>query len=338
MRNLASIQRIDDIQPIDGADMVEVCTINGWKVVAQKGLYVIGDLVIYIEIDSFLPINPEYEFLRASSFKRMGSLEGFRIRTKKIRGQLSQGLILDANSVQIEFYEYIEGTDVTEELGIIKYERPISSQLQGIAKGDFPSFLHKTDEERIQNLPQYFENYRGREFYVTEKLDGSSFTAYLNNGVFGVCSRNLELVETEGNKYWQAAKQLDLERKLREVFPMSIGGFCLQGELVGEGIQGNPYKLKGQTVYFFNVFMIKNGERTNGRFAMKFIESLDLKFAPVLKYSVFDTNMEDILKDAEGKSVLNKDTEREGLVYRLLDDPAVSFKVISNKFLLKEKD
>ena len=139
-----------------------------------------------------------------------------------------------------------EGVDVTDLLGIVKYEPPIPAELSGKVKGNFPSFLRKTDEERVQNLTKEYEQYiqSDQKFYITEKLDGSSATFYFKDGVFGVCSRNLELLETAENTFWKVARELDLENKMKK-FGINMS---LQGELIGEGIQGNPYKIKGQTV------------------------------------------------------------------------------------------
>ena len=248
-RKLATVRIINDIQPIDGADMIELAIVDGWKVVVAKNVvHKVGDMVIYCEIDSFLPVKEEFEFLRKSSYKKMGDQEGFRLKTIKLRGQVSQGLILPIHVLPLLEMVH-EGQDVTEMLGIVKYEPPIPAELAGKVKGLFPSFIWKTDEERVQNLASEYELYKtknkdGMKFYVTEKLDGSSATYYFNNNEFGVCSRNLELLETEGNTFWKVARELDIENKLR-----NLGyNICIQGELIGEGIQGNPYRIKGQTV------------------------------------------------------------------------------------------
>ena len=195
-RKLASIRRITDIQPIPNADAIEVVVVGGWKVVTKKGEFNVGDLCVYCEIDSFLPILPQYEFLRKSSYKKLSTgEEGFRLRTIKLRGQVSQGLVLPL-SVLPGGRELFEGMDVTEVLSITKYEPPIPASLAGKVKGLFPSFLHKTDEERVQNLANEFGILHlfqpNKTYYVTEKLDGSSATFYFRNGEFGVCSRNLE--------------------------------------------------------------------------------------------------------------------------------------------------
>lgn len=332
-RKLASIRIISDIQEIQGADMIELAIVDGWKVVVAKDVnHKVGDLVIYCEIDSFLPIKPEFEFLRKSSYKKMGDQEGFRLRTVKLRGQVSQGLILPIHVLPI--LEMVsEGQDVTEMLGVVKYESPISAELSGKVKGLFPSFLRKTDEERIQNLSGELENWKDNTFYVTEKLDGSSSTFYYKDGEFGVCSRNLELLETEDNTFWKVARQLDLENKMRD-FGLNIS---LQGELIGEGIQGNPYKIKGQTVRFFNLFSIDNQEYYDLVMFKAVCNRFGVETVPVLeeKFKLPD-NVESILKYAEAKSELNPTFDREGVVIRSLDRK-ISFKSISNKFLLNEK-
>jgi len=223
-------------------------------------------------------------------------------------------------------------------LGIVKYEPPIPAELAGKVKGLFPSFIRKTDEERIQNLASEYElfktqNKEGVKFYVTEKLDGSSATYYFKDGIFGVCSRNLELLETEGNTFWKVARELMLEEKLGTL----DNNICLQGELIGEGIQGNPYKIKGQTVRFFNAFNIDTQEYLGLGEFIALINGMNLETVPVL-----DTNftlpetVEDMLKVADDKSVLNFSFDREGIVIRS-SDRTISFKAISNKFLLNEK-
>jgi RNA ligase (TIGR02306 family) len=272
----------------------------------------------------------------------MGDQEGFRLKTIKLRGQVSQGLILPISVLNPEgtniYVDPFEGLDVTDMLGIIKYEPPIPADLAGKVKGLFPSFIRKTDEERVQNLASEYELYRtqnklGMKFYVTEKLDGSSATFFFKDGVFGVCSRNLELIETEGNTFWKVAREL----KLEELLGTLENNICLQGELVGEGIQGNPYKLKGQTVRFFNAFNIDTQEYLGLTEFVTLVNGMKLETVPVL-----DTNftlpetIEEMLKVAEDKSILNPSFDREGIVIRSADR-TISFKAISNKFLLNEK-
>ena len=334
-RKLASIRIISDIQPIDGADKIELAIVDGWKVVVANEVdHKVGNMVVYCEIDSYLPVRDEFEFLRKSSYKKMSDgTEGFRLKTIRLRGQVSQGLILPLSAVSYTNVDFEVGMDVTNLLGIVKYEPPIPAELAGKVKGLFPSFIRKTDEERIQNLSSEYDEFKKHDYYITEKLDGSSATFYIKDGEFGICSRNLELLETEGNSFWKVARQSDLESKMR-----SVGkNFSLQGELIGEGVQGNPYKIKGQSVRFFNVFDIDEQEYQPLTYFKMTMDVLELTSVPILDEKfILPENIDDLLSYADGKSQLNPDFDREGVVIRTLDR-TISFKVISNKFLLNEK-
>jgi RNA ligase (TIGR02306 family) len=356
-RKLASIQRVASIRPIEGADAIEVVRINNWDVVSKKGEYKPGDLCVYFEIDSFLPIREEFEFLRKSSFKKMANQEGFRLKTIRLRGQVSQGLVvplsilegpdeykigMSEDRLQVGPYDNAlvieEGADVTEYLNVVKYEPPIPAELAGKVKGSFPSFLRKTDEERVQNLTGFYKKWleEDLDFYVTEKLDGSSATFYLNDGVFGVCSRNLDLLETEENTFWKVARELKIEEKLRE---NDNHNMALQGELIGEGIQGNPYGIKGHTVKFFNAFDIDNQYYYGlPMFLALFKHQFKLETVPILTNLTMKLpeTIDECLAFAEAKSMLNPNFDREGVVFRTMDRQ-ISFKAISNKFLLNEK-
>ena len=336
-RKLASVVKIVDIQPIVGADAIVVATVKGWKVVVKKDEYKVGDLAVYYEIDSFLPIRPQFEFLRKSSFKRMGSSEGFRLKTIRLRGQISQGLL---TPIPEGIINPKEGDDLTEALDIVKYEPPIPAQLAGKIKGTFPSFIPKTDEIRIQN----FENEVGfspvgERVYVTEKLDGTSFTCYFNNGVFGVCGRNWELSETDDNSLWRMAKVLELKEKMTK----HGKNIALQGELIGAGINGNLYGLSDHKLFFFTGYDIDKGRRMFFDELEWVLFGMDLQMVPVLleKYGFVIPNEGNIvdymLKYAEGKSVLNTEVDREGIVVRGLERE-FSFKAISNSYLLGSKD
>jgi RNA ligase (TIGR02306 family) len=296
----------------------------------------VGDLAVYYEIDSFLPVRPQFEFLRKSSFKRMGSTEGFRLKTIRLRGQISQGLL---TPIPEGISNPKEGDDLTEALDIVKYEPPIPAQLAGKIKGTFPSFIPKTDEIRIQN----FENEVGfspvgERAYVTEKLDGTSFTCYFNNGVFGVCGRNWELSETSDNSLWRMANVLQLKEKMTK----HGKNIALQGELIGAGINGNLYGLSEHKLYFFTGYDIDKGRRMFFDELEWVLFGLDLQMVPVLeKYGFVIPNESNIvdymLKYAEGKSVLNMEVDREGVVVRGLERE-FSFKAISNTYLLGSKD
>ena len=331
MRKLATIRKVDDIRPIEGADMIELAVVDGWKCVIKKGDFAVGDSVIYCEIDSFLPIREEFEFLRSSSYKKMGDDEGFRLRTIKLRGQISQGLLVQPSVLNREFEQ---GEDVTEELGIVKYEPPIPACLGGTVLGGFPSSVSKTDEERIQNLASDYDSYRGKPFFVSEKLDGTSFTAFLDEE-FGVCGRNWQYAEDAKNSYWQAVVELGLQDRMEQLGRR----LAVQGELLGPGIQKNRYKLKRQQLFVFNVFDIENYGYLEKEEMNSVCESLGLDVVPFIETREVPETIDEILDLAQGKSVLNSQTEREGLVWvHGSGSDRISFKTISNKFLAKHGD
>lgn len=332
MRKLATIRTVTETRPIDGADLIELAVVDGWKCVTKKGEYAAGDAVIYCEIDSFLPVREEFEFLRKSSLKTMDDREGFRLRTVKLRGQISQGLLLDPS---ILGREYSLAEDVTEELGIVKYEAPIPACLDGDVVGGFPAFIAKTDEERIQNLASDFDSYRDRAFYVSEKIDGTSFTAFVKDGEFGVCGRNWQLAEDATNSHWRVVRALDLQARLER-----LGRFlAVQGQLVGPGIQKNRYGLKEPTVFVFNVYDIEASAYVEKSEMEAICRELDLSIVPPLGEMTIPDSLDAMLELAEGKSVLNPKTQREGLVWVSgSGDDRVSFKTISNKFLAKHGD
>jgi RNA ligase (TIGR02306 family) len=312
-----------------------VAKVKGWNVVVKVNEYKVGDLAVYYEIDSFLPVRPQFEFLRKSSFKRMSSNEGFRLKTIRLRGQISQGLL---TPIPEGITNPKEGDDLTEALGIVKYEPPIPAQLAGKIKGTFPNFIPKTEEIRIQNFESEVGfSPVGERAYVTEKLDGTSFTCYFNNGVFGVCGRNWELSETSDNSLWRMANLLQLKEKMTK----HGKNIAIQGELVGNGINGNLYELKEHKLYFFTGYDIDKGRRMFFDELEWLLFRFDVPMVPVLEkygYVLPNENLVDnMLKYAEGKSVLNMEVDREGVVVRGLERE-FSFKAISNTYLLGSKD
>lgn len=341
MRTLASIQTIKNVEPIPGADAIECVSVLGWKCVAKKGDFVAGDPCVYIEIDSVLPDRPEFEFMKP---------RGMRVRTIKLRGQVSQGLSMPtsvlgpfANTTILD-----NGMDVTEMLGITKYDPPLPASLGGTAKGNFPSFLKKTNEDRIQSFPDILTKYPKTRCRVCEKLDGSSATYYLRDGEFGVCSRNLDLKEDGANSFWKVARQLDIEAKLR----LHGKNVAIQGELIGEGIQKNKYGIKGQAVRFFDVFDIDRHVHLLPHWADRVFSELGLEQVPWLLdiEELGSESVESLIEMSNRKSIL-ADTLAEGIVVRSYGDVTetfvtgesvnrgrLSFKVINPGFLLKHEE
>lgn len=314
------------MEHIEGADSIEKATVLGWQLVVKKDEFKEGDLCVYCEIDSILPERPEFEFLKSRKM---------RIRTIKLRGQISQGICFTL-SILPEDVVIEEGKDVTEILDITKYEPPIPANLEGIAKGRFPSFIPKTDEPRVQVVQDILDKYKNETFFYTEKLDGSSATYYFNDGRFGVCSRNLELLETEENTLWKLARLYKIEKKLKSL----NRNIAIQGEIIGEFVQGNKYKLTGQDIFFFNAYDIDKHKFLNLDEFITFLKELELKTVPVLETNYkLSNNIEELVELATGKSVLN-DIQREGIVLRpvkeIVDNTGrISFKAINPKFLLK---
>ena len=335
MRKLATIRTITEILPHTNADNLSIAVVDGWKLVIKSGDFNVGDVVVYCEVDSFLPIKPEYEFLRKTSYKKMGDIEGFRLKTIRLRGEISQGLLLPV-TVLPEGVEYKYGDDVTDVLGILKYEPPIPANLSGEVKGSFPSFIPKTDEERVQNLRDY-NRLRDNLYYVTEKIDGASITIYYNQGTFGVCSRNLELTDTENNSYWKVVKSQSIQEKLTEYCVRENKNLAIQGELHGFGIQKNIYAKTNQDLVIFTVFDIDN-QTSYGLEAFKEIcENIGVNTVPILDESFqLPPTVDELIRYADGKTIMNPSAQREGVVIRTLDGKQ-SFKAISNEFLLKEK-
>ena len=151
MRKLASIQRIWQIEPIEGADRIELAHVLGWQCVVNKGQFQPMDLAVYFEVDSFLPVREEFEFMRASSYRKTDIMgEGFRLRTMKFRGQISQGLLLPVGMFP-EIPEEAElGMDVTEILGVRKWEIEERISTGGTMIGTLPYDIPHTDEPGIR--------------------------------------------------------------------------------------------------------------------------------------------------------------------------------------------
>lgn len=437
-RKLVTFRTISNIEPIPGADAIEVVTVDGWKVVVKKGEHQIGETVVYFEIDSFLPEGDKdhpWQFLVDKSAREFEGVRGHRLRTVKLRGQVSQGLVLsvediplltylysdpdldsfERNFIKVKFGEevlnlletyrahaHVENVpftdlDLTPLLGIKKWEQTLPAELAGVARGSFPSFIVKTDQERCQNLgdrifgyvselvpipllnPDFVERealdsgrlkiidgivYSVREakasvddeYEVSLKADGSSITIFRYEGQVGVCSRNLEL--DIGEKNWDNSfVRMLFDSKLFEILsdPMAaiLGNIAIQGELMGPGIQGNRESFTDTRLYVFNMQDINSREFLSPTQRKVWFETLveagmnikKVYHVPVLhervKLSDLDIyNVADLLKYAEGPSIVNK--VREGLVFkrhpRFVGDPMFSFKAISDAYLLKEKD
>ncbi len=357
MRHLATVRKIDEVLPIEGADAIVLVKIDGWQCVALKNEFKVNDNCVYFEIDSFVPLCPQVEHLRSKAFKRMGDKEGIRIKTIKLRGQLSQGLALPLSAFpdamtafhKTRLYDPDERHfDVSEILGVEKYELPVPTQLAGQVKGNFPTFVPKTDQERCQNMGKDIFVANADAFYeVTMKLDGTSFTAYHTLDKDGVCGRNWDL-DIEGNET-NSLVRMYLDSGLDAVLRELGRDIAVQGELIGPGIQKNREQLTATKLFVFDMYDIAKGAyltpaERHAVMAELWDMGLDKEMVdhvPVIAHSanLFDTlgitNVDQLLKFAEGPSI--KHAIREGLVFKRLDGQ-FSFKAISTQFLLKCED
>ncbi len=371
MRKLVTVRTLSELHPIKGADFIEMGIIDGWQVIVKKGEFEEGDLCVFFEIDSFLPVDPRYEFLGKTQ-EHQGKL-GYRLKTLKLKKTLSQGLALPLNMFP-EISNKDWGNDVTDKLKVFKYDN--TTTLRGAANNppnkkfrNFPEFLRKTDQERIQNLMSYFDTQEDTPFEETLKLDGSSCTMYshktnytlyerfknLFTGEFrstytrfGVASRNLDLKrgvsksttftngeqtsEFSTSNFWKAAIKYNIEDMLPE-------GYAIQGELIGPKIQSNHEKVEDIEFYIFDVFNIKTQKYLTPAERVQFLLDNGMLHIhiPIVNSEVYlfteHTNINTLLERVAGDS-MNRGVVSEGRVYKSHDGKR-TFKVINNKFLLK---
>ena len=349
MRKMASIQTIQEITPIEGADAIVLAHVNGWSAVVKKDEFQVGQSIVFCEIDSWIPHNLAPFLSKGKESREYLGVKGERLRSVKLRGALSQGLILPLNILPTG--SYTEGEDVSEKIGIIKYEPPVPAKLAGQVKGNFPSLVTKTDEERVQNI-QGLDNHLDKVFVETEKLHGTSVSFVLNEkGELEVCSRNLSLKEDENNLYWKLAKKnsalamLNTVKNYYEAEGVSVVTVAIQGEGVGQGVQkGWEYGIQVPEFFMFTIQVngVKIKEDDYQIFKRMFNDSFQVKSVPeickaTLRKIVGESEdvRKTLLKYVEGRSAIDGKTIREGSVFRSLTNPSFSFKVVSNQFLLK---
>lgn len=328
MRKLASIQKIEKLNKIKNADFLESAKILGWNVVVRVGDFKVNDLCVYCEIDSILPEKEEFEFLKERKY---------RIRTVKLRGIISQGIAFPLSILPEEYIDIKIGNDVTEILGIKKYEIVLYENI----KGNFPSFISRTDEIRIQSMPDFLERHKGKVFYITEKLDGISSTFFVEDDIFGVCSRDRELHEDDKSAYWIVARKFNIEEKLR-LFGKNI---AIQCEIIGSKICKNIYSLDTKRPYLFSVFDIDKHKYFDFNDVKRFAKKYDFEMVPILNEEfILNHTVEDLVALSYGKSKLNTKRIREGIIIQSqieeFDEKVgrLGFKVISPKFLLKNRE
>lgn len=343
MRKLVTCRKITAIHPIKNADMIEEVCIDGWSVVAQKGIHNEGDTVVFFEIDSFLPESDD----RFASFMQFGvktfnGLRGHRVKTKKLRGVYSQGVIIPVSEfpeIEVDFEK-----DFAEEVGVVKWEKSEVNGYTGDAKGSFPGFLVKSDQDRIQNVyGRLVRDYKDESFVGTLKMDGSSITVFYDESgdELGVCSRNQQLkldleqpLDQQG-KFIEGAARSELFDKVMRLHNIYGGSWAIQGELVGPGIQGGFEKFDQYQVFAYNIFDIDSHEFVSYTKFTEMAESVDLECVPVVydDCEILKEGMGKIIKMADGKGLHS--SYREGIVWKQVNGKK-QFKAISNKYLDKE--
>ena len=322
------------LYPIPNADAIELAQINGWQCVVKKGEFQVGDLGVYFEIDAVPPDRPMFDFLWKGQPQRPESL---RIRTMRLRGALSQGLLMPLGTFP-ELTSVVEGADLTADLGVHKYEPPAPEGMEDY-RGPFPSLVSKTDETRVQSFPQLIDELRGKPYVATLKCDGTSGTFCMWEHEFHACGHNHSIAYGD-NIYWMAARRHNLPTIMSQ-YP----DLALQGEVVGPGIRKNPMGLGDIELRAFNIYDTRNGRPLDHDECFAFYEKHRIPAAPVVEEGPdFQHTIESLLKLAEGRYTGTKN-EREGIVIR----PRVvqhsqtlggrlSFKVINNAYLLKGGD
>lgn len=318
MEKLAVVSRVLAVDPIEGADKIERTIVLGWSVVTRKGQYQAGDQAVIIFPDTLIPkkyLDPSYE-----------GDEKIRLKTVKMRGQYSAGLLLPMQAVREyaslpDNFVFEDGDEVSVTLGIEKWVAPVSLSISGDIKGNFPTcIISKTDELNFRNDPEALiearedSRFRNQDFIATLKCDGSSGTFIFKDGEFRVCSRNFELKETEGSVFWQIAKKYKLEEAL------SFGGaeMALQGEVCGPGIQGNPMKLEELTLFAFLLKDTKYGTWKDWDFTRMFCDLHNIPTAPTLHRfnSIVFPSDEQLQKMANNAKYDHGRTDAEGIVIR----------------------
>lgn len=316
---LVYIGKIINLEPIPGADFIVSATVvcgegGKWKGIVRKADFSVGDICNVFLPDALIPEQESMAFMKDSNW---------RVKMRRFKGAPSEVVIIPNNVFGEACFV---GRDITVENGVTKYHKPVSPHLQGIAKCDFPSFIPKTDEPNYQRYPELVESLVGKPWYMTEKADGSSTTAYKRNGEFGICSRNLELVRNPDNGYWKVAEKYKVEEKLPE-------GIAIQWETCGPGIQSNPMGLKEIDGFMFSAYHIPY----NRYFTFDELRELSREIGfPMVRLIEWGHCFIPHGVETRGEGVYSNGKQREGVVIRSQRNEEghkpISFKVINLGF------
>ena len=345
-RKLASIQRVWKIEPIEGADRIELAHVLGWQCVVNKGQIQPMDTAVYFEIDSFLPIRPEFEFMRATSYRKTDIMgEGFRLRTMKFRGQISQGLLLPLGLFPEIPPDTEVGCDVTELLCVRKWEIEEKATTGGTVIGNLPYDIPHTDETRVQAEPELIHAFAGLEYYISTKMDGSSHSIGVDEDGFHVTGHNYEYKDDGTSSFYNLVKERGYQESIENYMKeKGLRTLTIQGELCAPGIQQNRLRLTKPEWYVFTIR--ENGKRIGLKRMQEICVRLGMCTVPVeeidsdlpAKYPT----VESLLERADGN--YPNGGKKEGIVirptvpvYNELIGAELSMKVVSNKYLLKNE-
>lgn len=367
-RKLVTIRQVTDIQPIEGKDRIVLAQVGGWNCIVQKSEFNIGDKCIYAECDAIFPPKPEFAFLEKRKY---------RIKPIKFAGILSQGLALPLTNYP-QFKDMEIGTEVTNEMEVIKYESPTENEGGNTepSKGSFPSYLgfSITDETRFESEYEIRHELHGKVCVITVKLDGSSITHFHKDGYVGTCSRKLEKKDTPESKWWDITRKYNLHNNMPilrlvnakrdnevEYTKYVLGGdegnivnFALQSEATGSqfkgsGKHGNALGVDESDMWVYNVYDIDNHAYMDYDRACEVIRVLGLKKVPVITdVFVFDKEKhtpEYFYKMMENMKYEGTDTPIEGIVLRSVQNfysnvlkGRASVKILNPLFDLKAKE
>lgn len=353
--NLASVQKIISVIKHPNADSLSIVTLLGWSCITKLDQFKENDLVGYIMIDTICPPTEEFEFLAKYNY---------RVKTQRLRGELSQGLV-----IPLPEGNWKEGDDLTDIIGVVKYEKPDNNPIResipkrpktfwARLKCDFKyHFLYKwfpklrpktrspfpkhlvpiTDEERIQNIPKVLEQYKGKDFIASYKLDGSSITIiheknFLGKPVYRICSRRFELHD-KNNEWYKVFNDTNFKQHIDKLVWLFGDNVIVQGEAIGT-FNGNHHNLKSNEIRLFNIYV--DGKRMDQKTFIDVCETHNIPHCPWHWVGQLNFTLPDILQFAQIKDTINPKVEAEGLVFRCVEDN-LSFKVINNRYLLSEK-
>jgi tRNA-binding EMAP/Myf-like protein len=360
MRDLAYIAKIEKLEPIQDKDRIELATIAGWNVIVGKNEFKEGELVVYCEYDTVLPIKPEFEFLRKRCYSSL--YNGFRIRNMKMAGVFSQGIVFPVSILPKDF-KIKEGQVVAEILGIEKYDPEAKKELNSIQKKnnkvlkffmknktfrkvwvkthtkpkkEYPKTVAKSNETNIQKLfNEYKEKYNENLFYLTEKLEGQAATFLLKKGKYRFFSHNIEVTKAGNTNWKKTSNKYKIEKLLKKYKKKYKINLAIQGEIVGPGIQKNIYKLNDLDMFIYKIINVKTGEAFDFLSMKEITEELGLKIVPFIEIKTLENfnSIDEILEYSNGKSLLNNKVKREGIVWRSVKDQSIGFKAKSPEYL-----